>query len=298
MKSLLKSLSLTAFSEAVFRGSNFLISIYLARKLGVDNFGLWAFYTTIFMYLNIINNFGLDMYGVKKIANGSEKSYVFTNVMVFKFLVYILIAFVSSFLMFFVLECDVHIYLLGFLLLALIGYDIASVWMAQGLEEFRLIASAKIIYSLVYVGFVIVAIDSSDDIVLLGLLFAISHFVLALFYIKPHLLKYFDLKQLDIKKWKPMLITGGVLFLSILFAGAYANIDRVMIMGFLGDRSLGEYEAAFKIYSLVVMFVQLLWIVFAPKIAKKESKSLLLFAGIILYFSIIFSTIIIFYGDN
>ena len=59
-------------SQAVGKGIFFITNIYLARTLGVENFGLFTLAQTITFYLWLAVDLGTSMYGIREIAKNKE----------------------------------------------------------------------------------------------------------------------------------------------------------------------------------------------------------------------------------
>ena len=51
---------------------NFFIIVLIARHLGPTNFGLYSFYLSIVLILNVISNLGLDFFLVKQLVTNKS----------------------------------------------------------------------------------------------------------------------------------------------------------------------------------------------------------------------------------
>lgn len=61
-------------SEAIAKCVFFITTIYLARTLGVSNFGLFTLAQTITLYFWLAVDLGINMYGIREIAKDKENA--------------------------------------------------------------------------------------------------------------------------------------------------------------------------------------------------------------------------------
>ena len=101
------------FSLSILEVSNYLFPLitlpYVVRTLGSDNYGFLAISTAITNYLLIIVGYGFNIWATKEIAqnkNLDHRNYIFSGVIYSKFLLAILIIFISNIMLLF-FEIDI-----------------------------------------------------------------------------------------------------------------------------------------------------------------------------------------------
>uniref|UniRef100_UPI003A95A824 oligosaccharide flippase family protein n=1 Tax=Comamonas kerstersii TaxID=225992 RepID=UPI003A95A824 len=142
------SLKSSVIALAVVQASNYILPLvsvpYLARILGVENFGKVIFAQAFMMYFILLVEYGFSWSGTRKVAasrnDRRQLGKIFINVFCSQWLLVIFSAFTCSGLVFLFdnLRVDAHFYALAFL--SVFGSALFPLWFLQGIEKMRMAA--------------------------------------------------------------------------------------------------------------------------------------------------------------
>lgn len=241
-------------SGIIGQGLGFVVTIYLARVLGVKGFGAIAYAMAFATYFYMLGNLGLPLLGTRAIASDrSQLTPVFSTIVILRL----------------VLSC------LGFVLLLLIGllvehshqnrqlivlfglgvFPAACLldWMFQGLERMQVISASRIMTALVAVGLIVTLIKSTDQLLWVPGIYVAAAWVGALVLIvlsKPYAGQGGG--RMDWRQGVRMLKEALPLGVSMLLVQMLYFIDTVM-MGMLHmEAEVGLYNVGFKIVFFII----------------------------------------------
>jgi O-antigen/teichoic acid export membrane protein len=244
----------------------------------------------------LFNNLGLDIYGLREVSRGADASYVLSNILAIKSVLYLAVSGISVF--FLLLFADKLVMTLLFILLGSLALnDLAPQWYFQAKERFGVIAFAKVLHSFAYLAIVLLFVHSVDDIYFLAFIHLVGFGVLFVVMFARYR-DSIDLSYIDISRWREMLSVSIVLASSLFMTEIYTSMDKLMIPIWYSSSYIGYYDVAFKLYSILLIGFGIIWTVFAPKVAKKDIFSIKIFASLILGCGLVYSFILFFFGDS
>lgn len=267
---------------------------YLARMLGADGVGVYAFYFSIAQYVTVFAKLGLTNYGTRHIAairdNREMLKREFTNLYVMQFCV---TGFVSVCYWGYVLLAAEHKTLAG-----IFGFWILSVvfdidWLLFALEEFKSAAVRNCVVKLIATAGILLFVKSADDIEIYAWITTVGYIAGYLFlWMKCR--EYISVKSIDMKKVIAHIGPCFLLLIPILALNIFRTMDKVML-GVLSNMSeTGLYEYAEKIIYCLTTFISSLGAVMMPKIsnliAKKDMKSVRMYISESMAFIIFLSS--------
>lgn len=246
------------------RGMTFLASIYLARKLGPEYYGLILFAISILGYANWFADMGLYQIGTREKAKPAEKRiYRIKEIFTLRLILGISIL-IASLLFLYIVEMGMmqKKLIFGFLV-SLIPYMFLMEWFYAGKQDFGKITLSKAVQGTVYLTLIIFLIKSADDINLVPLLYTSSilsaTIILGVFAIRD---EPFSLPSRGKQIYPELFKSSSVIGLGQLFAQVIQLLPPILIGLFMSFELAGIYGVAFKIVILAMMidrvFVQLL----------------------------------------
>lgn len=232
----------------------FLLLIYLARVLGVDNFGKYEFSIAFFALFNILAVFGTDKIGTREIsrisANNPDKlsrfaSSLMTLKSITSFSAFIILVFVAL-----VIPKPPDVKFLIVLNGTVILFTCISLeWFFMGTERMINVAISRILEAATFLALAVLLVKTS------GALFAVPVVrILSVLLSAGYLLyiyavrKYFSFKPLyALEEWKKLIKESAPVFVAGLLATTYVKFDAILL-GFLkSDRDVGLYVAVYRI---------------------------------------------------
>jgi O-antigen/teichoic acid export membrane protein len=243
-------------SEVIGKSFIFITNIILARRLGVEGFGLFTLAQTVVCFLWIGADMGTYIYGIREVARNKDDNdgllgtlislKIFSGIVFYSMYVLVVLLFPTKLSMLEKLTFIASgIYILT--------YPLYFDWIFKGIEKFSYLIVATFAYSTFFLITVYFFVKTNADITVACILWSLSYLVggLSLFLILHYGLgKRLSLTvdlQLWIKHIKKSIYFGLAGLLSMLHGSFPILFAGVM----LGQRDVGVLSAAYKI---VVLF--------------------------------------------
>lgn len=251
---------------------------YLIRIIGLELNGVVVFAQSISTYLSLIINFGFNIYGVRQVAIYKESqqeldkivSVIYTNKMIiWSFLLLGWILLISN-LRFF----SQYYWAYFFSFFITINELLFPVWLFQGLEKMKYITIINITVRLLFVLLIFIVIKNKTDFYLVPFLNAVGALVAGLLSLWIVFVKLgFRYKIPSRLSMITYVKEGMPLFVSSVSIQIYANINKLLVGGFLGMSDVSVYDFCEKIISLVRMPVSIIQQTVFPKISRERNLS-------------------------
>lgn len=241
-------------SEALAKGAVFIANIFLAQTLLADGYGMLVLAQSIVMYFTLAADLGISMYGIRQIAQLSDKSGVTAVVnplVTFRallgmatFLGYL--AFISVFAARIHAEHALLIAAGTYLLTSSISVD----WILRGLERFRLLAVSSLFSGGALLSALFLFVDDSADAWLAALAWSTSS-------LAALAIQLIGLSRLGVEL-RPRFALGVVLkhlrssiyfTISGAFAAGYFYLPLILCAAALDAENLGLFAAPYRLIS-------------------------------------------------
>lgn len=250
---------------------------YKAKILGPENIGIYSYVFSVFTYLVMMGNIGINYYGRREIAyikeNKDKRSEIFYELLILKTVITILVM-VVFFFIFGVRSEYFNFYLIMSIDIFFTILDVT--WFLQGVEEFKKISIISIIIKIINVFATFIFIRTPNDLTNYFIITVVcdSLLIVLLFTLIP---KYVGrINRLNIiKHLKPCLI----IFMPQIYYHIYGILDKIMLGNLAENISqVAFYEYSDKIIKIVLSILSSVITVMAPVLSnefiKKKSQSL------------------------
>lgn len=240
----------------------FFYTIYLARYLGVDEFGVLSFGLSFTLIMGVAADLGLSILAVREISrNKSISSNYIGNIIMLKLLL-----------------CSVTIGLIA-LFINILNYPsqtidvvyILAFWMVftsftqlfysvfQAYEKMEYQAVGTILYSIVLLFGVFYGIFNNLDILWFASFYLISSLIGLISVLLIYLVK-FPRPQLrvDWSFWKSKMLLALPLSIASIFSTIAFRVDTVLLSLLQGNAAVGWYTASYKVIE-VLLFIPLVY---------------------------------------
>lgn len=224
------------------------IGIWLARYLGVENFGLYSYAISFVGLFAVIGNLGLDAILVKEIIqNENDKDKIISTALWIKFITAIILVIVIYSILYFLDTNKITLSLIIVISLSIVFHSfniINPYFEAKVLSKYIVYVNSFsiIISSLTKVSLILIGADIiyfAWTLVLDSLILAIGY-IYVYFYNKNFI--YFN--KFDFLYGIKLIKNSFPLMLSGFFFTVYMKIDQIMIKEILDVKSVGLYAAA------------------------------------------------------
>ncbi|MCZ3364922.1 MULTISPECIES: flippase [Methanobacterium] len=246
----------------------FFATIYSAKYLGVENFGILSLsiaFTSIFV---VFTDLGLSTLTIREVSrNKSLKSKYLANFILFKIFLAIVMFFFTfvavSILSYpFQVRLIIYIMTLSVILNSFAGL-ISSIFQAYEKMEY-LSMGAFISNVLIFIG-TIIAIELHLNVLIFAVVYLIANLGLFVFYIMIYMLKFsLPSLELDITFWKDNIKLALPFGVTGVFVTIYYWIDSVMLSVMVNSDAVGFYNAAYRLVLVLLVIPSILNTVIFP----------------------------------
>ena len=255
----------------------FLLSWVISRQLGPAMFGVFSFLTTVIISANCFSSLGLDVWMVREITKAPEKSKENLSSILGVKVGTSLVVIILIFLIFRATELPERtLNLLGILSISLIFNSVSQTLWHYGdcFKEFAyhsfLWAASNIIKSLT--GIAMVLFYQELGMLIIGIVFAEALGLLLSIYVIRRKYGKFALQFEFLSGWE-LLKQAAPIGLGVVFSVLYFRLDTVMLQLMTEESTVGFYNAAYKLFELVVVLPHSLMIVLFPHLVEEFHKA-------------------------
>ena len=279
-KQLMNNTGFSFITHSVRIGTNLFIFIFLARVLGVGDFGKFTFsitFATLFLYFA---DFGLDRVAVIKISRDKDLINIyFSNVIIVKAflsLATFLLAWLIINLMKYPGGTKLLVYILS---ISVIIFSYTSILNAifRGIEKLKYETTVTFVNNISLIVSISGSIALGFGVMAVGISFLVSRLIGFLFalgvlkYKVGKLVLHFDLNfcKKMLKMAAPFAFVAGV-------GSVFQDIDTVLLSYLKGDQAVGYYQAAMRIIAALAVIPLILDGSFFPLFSRlyNQNKSL------------------------
>lgn len=276
MRRILRNFSALSFAEAVRACLNGIATIYLARTLGAESFGILGFALAVLGYLTTIVDGGSTILGTREIAR--DRSYHERHARTILGLRLALALVALSMLLVFVLlankgaQVERVILLTGF---SLFTYALTLDWIFYGLEKAQFVAAAAVLKVVIFVGAVFLLIRSAEQIWLVPLLQASGEAVAVAWLAGIYIMRFGWLwPSLDWRAWREQFIEAFPMGLSQVMRIVNYSFAVLAIGFMLNETAVGWFVAAQKLVLFALGFGALYSMAYLPSVSRAFHESL------------------------
>lgn len=255
-----------------------LITPYLFRTLGKENYGLVVFGQTIAAYFSILVNFGFNVTATRDISinreNKEQSSRIISMVLTLKGFLFIVSFITLSILIMFIPLLKNHPQVFFFSLILTLGETLFPVWFFLGIERMRYIAIINIITRILSAFLIFIFVKQAGDYMKVPVMLGLGTILGAIIGLFIVFRKYHNNYVFyPVKDLRITLKENVPLFISNVSSQIYVNANKLIVGSFLGMQDVAVYDIADKIVSLLKVPVQLIGQTLFPRVARDRDVS-------------------------
>ncbi|WP_179344639.1 oligosaccharide flippase family protein [Winogradskyella ursingii] len=251
---------------------------YLARVLGVSNYGVVVMVYSIMQLLFVITDYGFNLSATKEISlfrhNLNRVNTIFSSIMIIK-AVLLLITFGILLILIYTIPMiyeNKETYIMGFGMV--VGQTFTPIWLFQGMEKMKHVTFVNLVSKLTFTLLIFAIIKTENDYIYVPLLYS-TGFVLAgllslflayrEFGIKIYLTSYNSIrKQLNL---------STQYFFSRAAVAGYSSGNNFIVGLVLGEFYAGIFAVAEKVYvAMTIIYTPLSDSIYPHMVMKKDLK--------------------------
>lgn len=277
MRNILKQSSYVFFAQVLTRTIGFFYTIYLARVLGVSEFGLYTVALAYFSIISSFADFGLNRFLIREVASERMKvAELLWNVMVLRLTLTSVLFAVFSLVLFF-LDTDklrVSLILLASLTILpqVIAFTFDAIFVAMRKLQFSALALFATSVSTALAGFYLVSNGFGSigavNALILGQAVYVGVLIIFLYCQHGLVLSHISLSILK------QAISGSLPYGLLTVLGLlYFRIDAIFLSYMRGSFETGIYGAAYKFLEAVIFIPSAFSLALFPVLAKIHDTS-------------------------
>jgi O-antigen/teichoic acid export membrane protein len=296
---ILKNLASLTIAEIANKGLVFVSTVYLARVLLPDGFGLYSWVNTFTMYFVFFTNLGFDIVGTREIAkNKADVPKYVNNIVSARILISIFVTILYTGI---VLNLDQPLYVKSVFLISgvnMFSNAILLDWVYKGIERMGILALRQVITSSSNLIGIIIFVHTPEHVHLAVAIIAVSTFLNSVWMYLLYKKLYTTFKFQFDKQLIKYLGKASVPIAFFAILSTLMNSLNINLIGFFdlvddSERTIGLYSAANRLLSLGVIPATIIQSAFLPLLSRSETKeerakvlekflTLLFFAGAII----------------
>ncbi len=269
-----RNFSALSVAEAIRVALSGLMTIYLARTLGVDGFGIYGFALALLGYFTTVVDGGLSVLGTRDIAR--EHVALQQRAKDILGLRLVLASVMLLALVVFTLLLDKPLLQKLVLLLSgslLFTYALSLDWVFYGLEKAYVAAIANIIKIAVFAGTVVLLVSATEQVWLVPLLQAAGE-LLAIVFVLSVYIRFVGnpLPTINWRVWRELVVAVLPIALSHFLRVIIYSFSVIVIGFWLNNSAVGLFVGAQKLVLFISGFGALYFFAYLPSIARSFTE--------------------------
>ncbi len=248
-KKIFKNFTWVFLGQFVGRALGFFALIILARRLGKEGYGMWAFTFALLTYGMLITDLGLNTYGIIEVARDRNRlKELFGNIIFMKLTIAVVLILLSIPLAGMLKHTGVLPSLVFLTFLNLIPFALNIDWLYRALEDMKYVALWFLSFNGLFLVGVFFLVNSEKDILKVPALRFFSMLVASILLLIFAYKFYGDLIEIriDFSKWVEISKVSVVLAAAFVMMKVYYNIDVIMLGAMKTMREVGLYSALYN----------------------------------------------------
>lgn len=268
-------------SLSLLTGVNFLIPLlvlpYIIKKVGVSNYGTYAFIYSIVFYFLYITQYGFSLSAVRDIAQVSESkkkvNQIFNKVIQTKIIIFIICTIIVITISRVFVFSEDELFLFYTTYLIVLGDILNPTWLYQGMEKMKFMTIVNVISKLSYVVLIFLLIQKKSDFIYLGLFQAVGYIISGIISLLMAM-RIFKLtfNKISFNDIIEQLKSGFSSFVTLVVPMLYVNTSTFLLGVFGSTTQVAYFDGAYKISNGFVSLNQILTSVLYPFINRKSNK--------------------------
>ncbi len=263
--------------ELLSKGIAFVATIYLARVISPEGFGILGYTTAFVSYFLLFIDFGFDIISIKKIANDKSviAKYV-NNIISFRILLASLFFFLLSMVIFFLNETLIIKFALLLTGINLFVQAFTTEFVFQATEKIKYLSIKVVSKNVIILVFILLFVKSISDVLVVVGISVFANLVMNIWLLNRYT-KIFEKYRWIIEKQflKKLFSESFPLIISSFMITIYYNLDMVMLGNIKTQNEVGIYNAAYKIFMIGLIPLAAIVRIFLPSLSKIKDAALL-----------------------
>lgn len=249
---------------------------YIAKTIGVKNFGAIAFASAVMVLFQTLTDYGFNYTGIRDISrkrdDKNETSKVLSTIFYARLLLLILSFIILCLCVSFIPQFKENSKILFLTFILIPGYVMYPEWFFQALEKMKYSAILSTIIKTLFTIMIFIFVKKESDYIFIPMINGIGFIVVGIAaFIVIYRLGY----RLVVVKLKDVLITikdSTNIFISLILPNLYTNMSTILLANFWGKSATGIFDAGNKFVGISQQITGVLSRTFYPFLARRMDK--------------------------
>ncbi len=276
-QTILKNFISLSGGELLSKGIAFVTTIYLARLILPEGFGILGYAAAFVAYFLLFIDFGFDIISVKKIANdNSVISRYVNNIISFRIILSVIIFVLLVSVVYFLNESTTVKMALILTGANLFVQALTTEFVFQAVGKINYLSVKIISKNIIALIFVFLFVKNASDVLLVITIYLFSNLIMNLWLYAKYVKLFNKFRwSIDTKFLKSLISESFPLIISSFMISIYYNLDMVMLGSIKTQTEVGIYNAAYKIFLIGLIPLGAIVKIFLPSLSKTKNAELL-----------------------
>jgi O-antigen/teichoic acid export membrane protein len=256
--------------DAVSRGLGFLVSVYLARVLAPESFGMISVGLSVLAYLTLLNGPGIQLVETRNAAASADGLQERVGaVLSMRLLLTVPLLAASAIVMLLIGTPPASQSAIMVFGASLVPLALSLEWLFQGKEDFPSITYSRSAMMVVYAALCAVWVSSPGDFVRTGVAFLAGNIAGSVWLLATYVRRY-GMPGLawDPPAWRSIFSQNAPVGAAAFLAQSSINLPPIVTALFLGNAATGVYSAAMKFVLIGLIGDRLVGALFLPVVSR------------------------------
>lgn len=270
MKRLARNIFSLISGDVAGRVIGFVITVYLARVLSPDGFGIFGIGLAVLGHMQLLASPGVQLIETRNIAADANPMAVRIGaVLTVRMTIATLLALLAGTILPYVVSPPELASCILLSLLSLFPLAVFVDWVLQGKEDFIPLSAARVAGYAAYAVGVFVLVRSSSDVLYAPLAFFVGNIVTAAALLISLSSRY-GMPRIEWRPtlWRDIVVQNAPTGAAMFFGQMVFNLPPLVVGFFLGTHETGLYTAATKLVFLLLMADRVLNAVLLPALTR------------------------------
>ncbi len=274
MKRISKNFLYMFASDGVTRIIGFFATVYIARVLAVEGFGLINYGLAFISYALLLANPGLTIIGAREVAKQPDNRRFIEETLGLRLCLAVVI-----FALFCAGACLVPgdaatkrvVIVYG---LALFPFAVLLEFVFQGREEMEYIGSGRVIQYAIYFAVLLFFLGHATDVLVVPIAFVIGYAASAAFLIAVFIRRHWSLRpRFSIPHWRTILAASIPVGLAVILNQVTISLPAIVLGALRTNYEVGIFSAGYKIIFTLLVIERVFYYVFFPVLSKQHKEN-------------------------
>jgi O-antigen/teichoic acid export membrane protein len=270
MKKISKNFLSMFISDAASRVIGFFATVYIARLLAVEGFGLISYGLAFLSYALLFANPGLTTIGAREVAKDPHNRRIINEILGLRIVLAIVVFLVLLLCIGIIPGQALTKRIILFYSLSIFPFAILLEFVFQGREEMEYIGISRLFQYGVYIIVLFILVRNSQHVLMVPISFLFGYCAAAVFLIVIFFHKYKSINiTFSLGYWRNILAISIPVGLATIFGQIYLSLPPIILGIFHTKTDVGFFSASYKIIVMLLIIDRVFYYVFFPILTKQ-----------------------------